>query len=145
MSGRPYLMRVMGFGLRRPKNPVPGLDFAGTVVEVGSAATKFSPGDEVLGIAKGSFAEYAAAREDKVAPKPANLTFEQAAVVPVSAMTALQGLTDVGRVQAGQRVLVIGASGGVGSYAVQLAEAFGAHVTGVAQHGEARPHPVPWW
>jgi NADPH:quinone reductase-like Zn-dependent oxidoreductase len=132
MAGRPYLMRVMGFGFRGPKNPVPGLDVAGTVVAVGSAVTRFEPGDEVFGVAKGSFAEYAAALESKLAPKPKGLTFEQAAVVPISAMTALQGLTDVGKVEAGQRVLVIGASGGVGSYAVQLAKAFGAQVTGVA-------------
>jgi NADPH:quinone reductase-like Zn-dependent oxidoreductase len=132
MSGRPYLMRVIGFGFRSPKNPVPGLDVAGTVVAVGSAVTKFAPGDEVFGVAKGSFAEYAAALETKLAPKPRSLTFEQAAVVPISAMTALQGLTDVGKLQSGQQVLVIGASGGVGSYAVQLATALGAHVTGVA-------------
>jgi NADPH:quinone reductase-like Zn-dependent oxidoreductase len=132
MSGRPYLMRVMGFGFRGPKNPVPGLDVAGTVVAVGSAVTKFTPGDEVFGIAKGSFAEYAAALESKLALKPRSLTFEQAAVVPISATTALQALTDVGKLQEGQTVLVIGASGGVGSYAVQLAKAFGAEVTGVA-------------
>jgi NADPH:quinone reductase-like Zn-dependent oxidoreductase len=132
MSGRPYLMRVIGFGFRSPKNPVPGLDVAGTVVAVGSAVTRFAPGDEVFGVAKGSFAEYAAALESKLALKPKSLTFEQAAVVPISAMTALQGLTDVGRLQGGQQVLVIGASGGVGSYAVQLAKAFGATVTGVA-------------
>jgi len=125
-------MRVMGFGFRGPKNPVPGLDVAGTVVAVGAAVTKLAPGDEVFGIAKGSFAEYAAALESKLASKPANLSFEQAAVVPVSAMTALQGLTDVGKLEKGQKVLVIGASGGVGSYAVQLAKALGAEVTGVA-------------
>ena len=132
MSGRPYLMRVIGFGFRGPKNPVPGLDVSGTVVTVGPAVTRFSPGDEVFGVAKGSFAEYAAALESKLALKPSSLTFEQAAVVPISAMTALQGLTDVGKIEAGQQVLVIGASGGVGSYAVQLAKAFGAQVTGVA-------------
>ena len=132
MSGRPYLMRVMGFGFRGPKNPVPGIDVAGAVVQVGAAVTRFEVGDEVFGISRGSFAEYAAAREDKLALKPASLTFEQAAVVPVSAMTALQALTDVGRLQAGQHVLVIGASGGVGSYAVQIAKALGAEVTGVA-------------
>jgi NADPH:quinone reductase-like Zn-dependent oxidoreductase len=132
LTGRPYLMRVMGFGFRGPKNRVPGLDVAGTVVEVGAAVTRFVVGDEVFGISRGSFAEYAAAREDKLAAKPANLTFEQAAVVPISGITALQALRDAGRIQAGQRVLVIGASGGVGSYAVQLAKAFGAEVTGVA-------------
>jgi NADPH:quinone reductase-like Zn-dependent oxidoreductase len=121
----------MGFGFRRPKNPVPGLDVAGTVVAVGSAVTRFQAGDEVFGIGRGSFAEYAAAREDKLAHKPAGLTFEQAAVVPISALTAIQGLRDAGRIQAGQQVLIVGASGGVGTYAVQLAKAFGAEVTGV--------------
>ena len=130
MTGRPYLLRLVS-GIRRPKNPVPGRDVAGTVVALGSAVTRFSAGDEVFGIGQGSFAEYAVARADKLARKPANATFEQAAVVPVSALTALQALTDVGRVEQGQKVLVIGASGGVGSYAVQLAKAFGAEVTGV--------------
>jgi NADPH:quinone reductase-like Zn-dependent oxidoreductase len=125
-------MRIMGFGFRGPKNRVPGLDVAGSVVAVGSDVTRFRVGDEVYGISRGSCAEYAAAREDKLAPKPANLTFEQAAVVPVSALTALQALRDAGRVRAGQRVLIIGASGGVGTYAVQLAKAFGAEVTAVA-------------
>lgn len=132
LTGQPYLMRIMGFGLRGPKSRVPGLDVAGVVVSVGAEVTRFAPGDEVFGISRGSFAEYAAAREDKLARKPANLTFEQAAVVPVSGITALQALRDAGRIQQGQRVLVIGASGGVGSYAVQLAKAFGAEVTGVA-------------
>jgi NADPH:quinone reductase-like Zn-dependent oxidoreductase len=131
MTGRPYLLRLLGFGIRRPKNTVPGLDVAGTVAAVGSAVTGFAAGEEVFGISRGSFAEYAAVREDKLARKPVNLTFEQAAVVPVSAGTALQALTDAGRVRPGQTVLVIGASGGVGSYAVQLAKAFGAQVTGV--------------
>jgi NADPH:quinone reductase-like Zn-dependent oxidoreductase len=131
MAGRPYLMRILGFGLRKPKNRVPGLDVAGSVEVVGSAVTRFSPGDEVFGISRGSFAEYAAVREDKLARKPANLTFEQAAVVPISAGSALQALTDSGSVEPGQRVLIIGASGGVGTYAVQLAKAFGAEVTGV--------------
>ena len=131
MSGRPYLLRLLGFGFRRPKNRVPGLDVAGTVIAVGSSVARFSPGDEVFGISRGSFAEYAAVLEDKLARKPANLTFEQAAVVPISAGTALQALTDVGGVEQGQQVLIIGASGGVGSYAVQLAKAFGAEVTGV--------------
>ena len=130
MWGTPYLLRL-GFGLRRPRNPVPGRDVAGTVVAVGSAVTRFSVGDEVFGVAPGSFAEYAVAREDKLARKPVNLSFEQAAVVPISAGTALQALRDVGHVEQGQKVLVIGASGGVGSYAVQLAKAFGAEVTGV--------------
>jgi NADPH:quinone reductase-like Zn-dependent oxidoreductase len=130
MTGRPFLMRL-AVGLRSPKNPVLGRELAGTVVTVGSAVTKFSVGDEVFGIGRGAFAEYAAAREDKLARKPVNSTYEQAAVVAVSALTALQALTDVGHVQQGQKVLVIGASGGVGSYAVQLAKAFGAEVTGV--------------
>jgi NADPH:quinone reductase-like Zn-dependent oxidoreductase len=132
MAGKPYLMRIMGFGFRRPKNRVPGLDVAGTVVTVGSEVTRFKPGDEVFGMSRGSFAEYAAVREDKLAHKPASLTFEQAAVVPISGGTALQGLRDSGRIEAGQKVLVIGASGGVGTYAVQLAKAFGAVVTGVS-------------
>ena len=130
MTGRPYLARL-AFGFRRPRNPVPGLDVAGTVVAVGSAVTRFAVGNEVFGIARSSFAEYAAAREDKLALKPTNLSFEQAAVVPVSAGTALQALSDIGRVEQGQKVLITGASGGVGSYAVQLAKAFGAEVTGV--------------
>ncbi len=131
MTGQPYLMRVMGFGFRRPKNPVAGLDVAGTVVAVGSDVTRFTVGDDAFGISRGSFAEYAAAREDKLAHKPARLSFEQAAVVPVSALTAIQALRDAGRIKAGQQVLIIGASGGVGTYAVQLAKAFGAVVTGV--------------
>ncbi|GAA1060120.1 NAD(P)-dependent alcohol dehydrogenase [Agromyces bracchium] len=132
MTGRPYLMRILGFGFRGPKNRVLGLDVAGTVVEVGAAVTRFAVGDEVFGISRGAFADYAAAREDKLAAKPRNLTFEQAAVVPVSGMTALQALRDAGRLEPGQRVLIIGASGGVGSYAVQLATALGGRVTGVA-------------
>jgi NADPH:quinone reductase-like Zn-dependent oxidoreductase len=130
MTGRPYLGRL-AFGFRKPKNPVPGIDLAGTVVAVGSAVTRFDVGDEVFGLGRGSFAEYVAAREDKLARKPANLSFEQAAAVPVSGLTALRGLNDAGRVGAGQRVLIIGASGGVGTYAVQLAKAAGADVTGV--------------
>ena len=131
MAGQPYLLRALGFGFRAPKNPVPGLDVAGTVAAVGSAVTRFTTGDEVFGISRGSFAEYAAVREDKLSLKPANLTFDQAAVVPISAGTALQALTDAGKVRRGHRVLIIGASGGVGSYAVQLAKAFEAEVTGV--------------
>jgi NADPH:quinone reductase-like Zn-dependent oxidoreductase len=132
MTGKPYLMRIAGMGFRGPKDRVLGRDLAGTVEDVGSSVTRFAVGDEVYGIGRGSFAEYAVAREDKLARKPARLTFEQAAVVPVSAGTALQALTDHGRVEPGQQVLVIGASGGVGSYAVQLATALGAQVTGVA-------------
>jgi NADPH:quinone reductase-like Zn-dependent oxidoreductase len=130
MTGTPYLMRLMGFGFRGPKNRVPGVDVAGTVAAVGSAVTRFAVGDEVFGMSRGSFAEYAAAREDKLTHKPANASFEQAATVGISGGTALQALT-AGRVEAGQRVLIIGASGGVGSYAVQLAKAAGAEVTGV--------------
>jgi NADPH:quinone reductase-like Zn-dependent oxidoreductase len=131
MAGQPYLLRL-ALGLRKPRNPVPGLDLSGTVVAVGSAVTRFSPGNEVFGTGHGSFAEYAVAPEDQLALKPAKLSFEQAAVVPVSGLTALQALTDVGRVKTGQRVLIIGASGGVGSYAVQLAKALGGEVTGVS-------------
>jgi len=130
MAGLPYAARLVA-GLRAPKNPVPGLDVAGVVVAVGSEVTRFQPGDEVFGVSKGSFAEFAAAREDKLALKPSRLTFEQAGAVPVSGMTALRGLSDVGRLQAGQKVLIVGASGGVGSYAVQIAKALGAEVTGV--------------
>lgn len=132
MTGSPYLMRIMGFGFRRPKNAVLGLDVAGTVVATGSDVTRFHMGDEVFGISKGSFAEYAAVREDKLSHKPAGLTYEQAAVVPISGGTALQGLRDAGRLEVGQRVLIVGASGGVGTYAVQLAKALGAEVTGVS-------------
>lgn len=135
MTGKPYLMRL-AFGFRGPKNPVPGRDVAGTVAAVGSAVTRFSVGDEVFGIAPGSFAEYAVARQDKLVRKPANLSFEQAAVISISALTAQTAVCDVGRVQPGQRVLVTGASGGVGSYAVQLAKAAGAEVTGVASTGK---------
>jgi NADPH:quinone reductase-like Zn-dependent oxidoreductase len=130
MAGRPYLVRL-AVGLRGPRNPVPGLDVAGTVAAVGPEVTRFSVGDEVFGFSRGSFAEYAAARESKLTAKPANASFEQAAAVPVSGVTALLALTDVGHVTTGQKVLITGASGGVGSYAVQLATAFGAEVTGV--------------
>jgi NADPH:quinone reductase-like Zn-dependent oxidoreductase len=130
MRGEPYLMRILGFGFRGPKNRVPGLDVAGTVAAVGAGVTRFRAGDEVLGISRGSFAEYAAAQEDKLVPKPATLSFEQAAVVAVSGLAAIKGLR-AGRIAAGQKVLIIGASGGVGTYAVQLAKASGATVTGV--------------
>jgi NADPH:quinone reductase-like Zn-dependent oxidoreductase len=132
MTGKPYLMRLMGFGFRRPKNQVAGVDVSGTVIAVGSEVTRFVEGDEVFGISRGSFAEYAAAREDKLAAKPAGIGFAEAAVVPISGLTALQALRDAGRVEAGHHVLVIGASGGVGTYAVQLAKALGAQVTGVS-------------
>jgi NADPH:quinone reductase-like Zn-dependent oxidoreductase len=130
MTGLPYLGRLY-FGLRKPKRPVPGLDVAGTVAAIGADVTKFAVGDEVFGISKGSFAERASAREDKLVPKPANITFEQAAVVAISGLTALHGLRDAGRVKVGQHVLIIGASGGVGTFAVQIAKTFGAEVTGV--------------
>jgi NADPH:quinone reductase-like Zn-dependent oxidoreductase len=131
MAGQPYLMRLMGSGLRAPKNRVPGLDVAGTIVAAGVAVTRFGVGDEVFGISQGSFADYACARADKLARKPANLTFDQAAAVAVSGLTALQGLRDAGRVRPGQHVLITGASGGVGTFAVQIAKALGARVTGV--------------
>ncbi|MBB2913006.1 NADPH:quinone reductase-like Zn-dependent oxidoreductase [Streptosporangium becharense] len=131
VTGRPYLLRLFGFGLRAPKTRVRGMDVAGRVEAVGRNVTRFRPGDEVFGTCEGSFAEYARGRQDKFAPKPSRLTFEQAAAVPVSAQTALQGLRDRGAVQPGQKVLVIGAGGGVGTFAVQLAKAFGAEVTGV--------------
>jgi NADPH:quinone reductase-like Zn-dependent oxidoreductase len=130
MMGLPYLIRMVS-GLRRPKARVRGQDVAGRVEAVGRDVTQFQPGDEVFGTCEGSFAEYATARKDKVAPKPANLTFEQAATVPIAGSTALQGLRNAGKVQPGQKVLIIGAAGGVGSFAVQIAKAFGAHVTGV--------------
>lgn len=132
MTGLPYLIRLAGYGITKPKNRVPGLDVSGVVVDVGAAVTRFIKGDEVFGISNGSFALYAAASENKLALKPANLSFEQAAVSAVSGITALQALTDVGNLQPGQRVLVLGASGGVGTFAVQLAKALGAQVTGVA-------------
>ncbi len=131
MAGKPYLLRIMGFGLRKPKVPVRGRDVAGVVEAVGTNVTRFQPGDEVFGTADGSFAEYASAPEARLALKPTTLTFEQAAVVPISGGTALQALRK-GNVQPGQQVLVVGASGGVGSFAVQLAKAFGAEVTGVS-------------
>jgi NADPH:quinone reductase-like Zn-dependent oxidoreductase len=129
-TGLPYPVRAVS-GWRAPKNPIPGLDVAGTVAAVGAAVTRFAVGDEVFGFGKGSFAEYAVASESMLAPKPAELTFEQAAAVPVSGLTALQALRDAGRLQAGQQVLITGASGGVGTYAVQIAVAMGAVVTGV--------------
>ncbi len=131
VTGRPYPIRLAGYGVRSPKAAVPGMAVAGRVEAVGKDVTTLRPGDEVFGVADGAFAEYASAQADKLAPKPESLTFEQAAAVPVSALTALQGLRDHGRVEPGQKVLVIGASGGVGSYAVQIAKAFGAEVTGV--------------
>jgi NADPH:quinone reductase-like Zn-dependent oxidoreductase len=131
MTGRPFMARPM-IGVRGPKERVRGWDVAGTVEAVGANVTGFRPGDEVLGVAPGSFAEYAIARADKLVHKPARLSFEQAAALPVSGVTALQALRDEARVRPGQKVLVIGAAGGVGTHAVQIAKAFGAEVTGVA-------------
>jgi len=131
MTGLPYPIRVAGSGLRRPKAPNPGRSVAGTVESAGQNVTEFAPGDQVYGTCDGSFAAYARARPGRLAPKPANLSFEQAAAVPVSALAALQGVRDHAKVQAGQQVLIIGASGGVGTFAVQIAKAFGAEVTGV--------------
>lgn len=125
------LTRVFGGGMRRPKDPRVGTDVAGVVEAVGPQVTRFKPGDAVFGAAPGALAEYAIAKEDRLALKPANLTFDQAAAVAVAATTALQGLRDKGRIQAGQKVLVNGASGGVGTFAVQIAKSFGAEVTAV--------------
>jgi NADPH:quinone reductase-like Zn-dependent oxidoreductase len=131
MRGTPYVMRL-GAGLRKPKVTRLGVDFAGTVEAVGRNVKRFKPGDEVFGGRTGAFGEYVTVREDRaVVLKPANLTFEQAASVPVAAITALQGLRDKGKVQAGQKVLINGASGGVGTFAVQIAKSLGAEVTGV--------------
>jgi NADPH:quinone reductase-like Zn-dependent oxidoreductase len=135
MQGKPRLLRLV-FGLRSPKQPVIGRDVAGTVVEIGSEVTRFAVGDEVFGVAPGSVAELAVAREDKLARRPTNITWEQAATAPISGGTALQAVVDAGAVTSGQKVLVTGASGGVGSYAVQLAKSFGAEVTGVASAGK---------
>src|SRR5687767_11258694 len=122
MTGLPYLLRVVGFGLRAPKARIRGMDVAGKVEAVGNGVTRFKVGDDVFGTCDGSFAEYACAREEKLAHKPANLSFEQAAM-PTSSFAALQALRDKGGVQPGQRVLIIGASGGVGMFAVQIAKA----------------------
>jgi NADPH:quinone reductase-like Zn-dependent oxidoreductase len=132
IRGTPYVMRLMMAGIRKPKDPRLGVDYAGTVEAVGKNVTQFKPGDEVFGNKSGAFAEYLCARADRaVVLKPANITFEQAAGVPVAALTALQGLRDKGKVQPGQKVLINGASGGVGTFAVQIAKSFGADVTGV--------------
>jgi NADPH:quinone reductase-like Zn-dependent oxidoreductase len=131
MTGLPYLVRVMGYGLRKPKAGVRGRDVAGRVEAVGAGVTRFRVGDEVFGTCEGSFAEYASAPEDQLALKPASISFEQAAAVPISGMTALQAVRDKGKIEPGDKVLVIGAGGGVGTYAVQIAKSFGAEVTGV--------------
>ena len=130
MTGLPYFVRLMP-GFHKLSAGVRGRDVAGLVEAVGASVTGFKPGDEVMGIAEGSFAELAIARPDKLVPKPANMTFEQAAAVPISGLTALQAIRDSGRVQPGQTALIVGAAGGVGTFAVQIAKAFGAEVTGV--------------
>jgi NADPH:quinone reductase-like Zn-dependent oxidoreductase len=137
MAGLPYPVRLAGYGMRAPKASVPGREVAGRVEAVGRDVTTLAVGDEVFGIAEGAYAEYARARADKLAPRPSNLTFAQAAAVPVSGLTALQAVRDRGHVQAGQQVLVIGASGGVGTFAVQIAKAYGADVTGVCSTAKA--------
>src|SRR5437588_4880341 len=131
MEGTPYLGRLPAFGLLKPKVERLGVDYAGTVEAVGKNLTEFKPGDEVFGNHFGAFAEYVVASDKGMALKPANLTFEQAASLPVAALTALQALRDTGKLQPGQKVLINGASGGVGTFAVQLAKTFGAEVTGV--------------
>ncbi len=130
MAGLPYLGRL-AFGLRAPKLRIRGQDFAGRVEAVGEGVSQFGVGDEVFGTCDGAFAEYAIARKEKIAPKPSRLTFEQAATVPITGTTALQAVRDKGNVRSGQNVLIIGAGGGVGSFAVQITKAFGASVTGV--------------
>jgi NADPH:quinone reductase-like Zn-dependent oxidoreductase len=130
MRGLPYVTRVV-FGLRKPRREIPGLDIAGQVEAVGTDVKQFRPGDEVFGWCKGAFAEYARTGEDNLLPKPANLTFEQSAAVGDSALTALDAVRDQGKVQPGDRVLINGASGGVGTFAVQIAKSYGANVTGV--------------
>jgi len=131
MAGRPYLIRIMGYGLRRPKAAALGSDLAGIVAQVGAEVTRFGVGDPVVGIGRGAFAEYAVVNESNLAHKPAALTFEQASSMPVSGITALQAIRERSGVRAGESVLVIGASGGVGTFAVQIAAADGAEVTGV--------------
>ena len=130
LTGVPYVMRLVS-GLRKPRRDIPGLDIAGEVEVIGKNVKRFRPGDQVFGWCKGAFAEYALAAESNLLPKPANLTFEQSAAVGDSAFTALAAVRDQGKVQPGHRVLINGASGGVGTFAVQIAKAFGAHVTGV--------------
>jgi NADPH:quinone reductase-like Zn-dependent oxidoreductase len=132
VTGQPYLVRLAGYGVTKPKSPVPGLDVSGRVVAVGDDVRRFQVGDEVFGIANGAYAELATAKEKKLAHKPPTLSFEETAVAAISGITALQALTNVGEIESGQSVLVIGASGGVGTYAVQIAKAMGAKVTGVA-------------
>jgi NADPH:quinone reductase-like Zn-dependent oxidoreductase len=131
LRGEPFLVRLMGFGLLKPKHQILGADMAGRVEAIGKNVTQFKVGDEVFGSSMGGFAEYACIRESQAAAKPATMTFQQAAAVPVAGLTALQALRDHGRIQEGQQVLINGGSGGVGTFAVQIAKALGAHVTGV--------------
>jgi NADPH:quinone reductase-like Zn-dependent oxidoreductase len=131
IRGKPFFLRLMSGGLHVPKRKVPGHDISGRVEAVGRNVTQFKPGDDVFGACRGAFAEYACASEDKLALKPANVSFEDAAALPIAALTALQGLRDKGRIQQGQKVLVDGASGGVGTFAIQIAKSFGAEVTAV--------------
>jgi len=131
IRGTPYIVRIVMTGLRKPKNTRLGVDVAGQVEAVGSAITQFKPGDEVFGTCRGAFAEYVCTSESNLVIKPNNVTFEQAATVPIAAFTALQGLRDKGKIQPGQKILVNGASGGIGTFAVQIAKSYGADVTGV--------------
>lgn len=131
MRGIPYLIRVLGYGLRRPKQRIPGQDVAGVVEAVGEGVTDFKPGDEVFGYGKGTFAEFAAAPADQLRPKPAHLSLEEASTLPVAGLTALHALRDQAKLQPGQKILIIGAGGGIGTFAVPMAKAYGAEVTGV--------------
>ncbi|OGC77001.1 MAG: alcohol dehydrogenase [candidate division Zixibacteria bacterium RBG_16_50_21] len=132
LRGKPFLVRLMGYGLLKPKNKLLGWDIAGRVETVGRNVTQFKPGDEVFGACSGAFAEYACTSESRLVRKPDNVTFEQAAAAPVAALTALQGLRDKGKIQPGQKILINGAGGGVGTFAVQIAKSFGAEVTAVS-------------
>ena len=134
MRGRPLFVRLVS-GFRKPKQPVRGVDVAGRIEAVGPSVTRFQPGDEVLGWCEGAFAEYATTKEGSLVPKPADISHEEAAAVPVAGFTALQGLRDLGRIEPGHRVLIIGASGGVGTFAVQIAKSFDAEVTAVCSTG----------
>jgi NADPH:quinone reductase-like Zn-dependent oxidoreductase len=137
MAGMPYVMRLAGFGVRAPKNPLLGYDVAGRVEALGANAGPFRLGDEVFGSCRGSFAEYAVARTDRLVSKPDNVSIEEAAATPISGYAALQAVRDHGKVAAGQRVLIIGAGGGVGTFAVQIAKADGGEVTGVCGSAKA--------
>ena len=142
MRGAPLIRFIPG--LRKPKDKRIGVDVAGQVEAVGRKVTQFKPGDDVFGVCRGAFAEYACATEDKLARKPANISFEDAAAVPVAAITVLQGLRDKGRIQQGQRVLVDGASGGVGTFGVQIAKSFGAEVTAVCSTRNVDTARIDW-